>query len=63
MKKIKNCIIHLFGGYTKEEFNENFHTGEQFCAIDVKTYMDLLYGTPADEWCYLAYEFVKNKAE
>ena len=65
--KIKNYIIHLLGGYTEEEVSrrqsENFERGKKMFAIEAKYYLDHLNGTPADEWCKLAYEYIKNKAE
>ena len=62
MNKIKNYIIHLLGGYTKEEAEEirstYFEKGATSVASAVKIYLETLNGIPADEWCKLAYGYV-----
>lgn len=62
MKKIKNYIIHLLGGYTREEAEEirstYFEKGAINVASAIKIYLETLNGTPADEWCKLVYNYV-----
>lgn len=56
MKKIKDCIIHLLGGYTKEEFSKSFQSGKQ-------SYMEEICVIPADEWCKLVYDHIKHNMD
>ena len=66
MNKMKRLIIHLLGGYTEEDFDEivdkNYEIGKKVASREIKTYLDLINGTPADEWCKLAYMYVCRKA-
>lgn len=62
MKKIRTWLIHLLGGVTVSESQENY---KNVCNISayisltiIKEYADSLNGTPADEWCKLMYEFI-----
>lgn len=56
MKKIKEYIIHMLGGYTKEQFSQSFQAGKQ-------SYMEEICVMPADEFCKLAYDHVKHKMD
>ncbi len=66
MKKIKEKLIHLLGGYTKEEYsqveNKSYNVGyvEGFDTVvnATLTFMQSLYGVPAEEWCKRVYRFV-----
>lgn len=56
--KLKRVIIHLIGGYTTEEVKERETESFVNGMKHLKVYLDCLNGTPADEWCKLAYERV-----
>ena len=66
MKKIKEKLIHLLGGYTKEEYSQveskSYDVGyiEGFDTVvnGTLTFMQSLYGVPAEEWCKRVYRFV-----
>lgn len=63
MKKIKNCIIHMLGGYTEEDLNEECYYARNLEVTNIKKYLELLNGTPADEWCKLVYKYICRKVE
>lgn len=64
MKKIKEKIIHLFGGVTIEESKESdtnsFHMGWLSALSDAKAYAKSINGTPADDWCKLMYKHIAD---
>lgn len=75
MNKIKEKLIHLLGGVTKEEHNKRLeyrYAHGKFYAIEfLLSEAKRLYGLPADQWSnqmyecitntYLAYEFILSK--
>lgn len=75
MNKIKEKLIHLLGGVTKEEHNkwlEYKYAHGKFNAIEfLLSEAKRLYGLTADQWSeqmyeritntYLAYEFILSK--
>lgn len=62
-KKIENYIIHLLGGYTVEDLNNANREVYEKTINRILTYMELLNGTPADDWCKLVYKYIKRKVE
>lgn len=54
MKKIRNFIIHLLGGYTQEDAQDIFVVcdihGECINSHIVKSMMDDAYGKSAEKW-------------
>ena len=66
MEKIKEKFIHLLGGCTKEEYsqresksyNKGYRDGFDYVADGSLTFMQSLYGIPAEEWCKRVYRFV-----
>lgn len=65
MKKIKNYIIHLLGGITEDENEENqvncHRQGEYIALYKTKIHMEVLNGTPADDWCKEMYSYVSDR--
>ena len=64
MKKIKAKIIHLLGGLTMEESRRSNIAYVRFVEFDrvrrIREYLDLMNGVPADDWCKMAYNYVKR---
>lgn len=67
IKIIKNTLIHLLGGLTKEDRNEwikwKYYDGKKWAYFEVYMKMESQYGKPADEWCKILYEYVKTGYE
>lgn len=64
MKKIKTLLIHLLGGISQLECEKivcesnlrvDFMRVESICH-----YMDIINGTPADDWCKLVYSHITD---
>lgn len=67
MKKIKDYLIHLLGGVTKEEnwgtLKAAWELGHWYAYSMTYEYMKELYQTPAEEWCRKVWLFVKDNYE
>ena len=51
MRKIKNFIIHLLGGFTLEECGSAYRRGSYWALKSVEHEMRANYGKPSTEWC------------
>jgi hypothetical protein len=63
MKKIKNAIIHLLGGFTEDEAEliiKNVRCNAFYCIL---WKMEDCYGLSAFDWCNNMYRYVKDKCE
>lgn len=63
MKKIKEYIIHMLGGYTQEELNYECYYATKLEITNIKSYLDLINGTNADDWCKMVYNYICRKSE
>lgn len=67
MNKIRKYLIHLLGGVTKEECNEEeiyYSKVERACAIQrFKWKMESCYGLTAERWCKRMYEYTCKQYE
>ena len=69
MKSIKEILIHLLGGYTKDDryvlmrkcVNQSYARGYRTAFFKTKCFMESLNGLYADKWCKKAYEFIEKK--
>lgn len=48
--KIKERLINALGGYTAEEYYDTYQQGQRDALESVKSEMDGIHGTPAEEW-------------
>lgn len=64
MKKLKAMLIHLLGGVTREEHEEDSQNITEIVrystACRIRDYMNLMHGMDADKWCKCAYDYVKR---
>ena len=64
IKIIKNALIHLLGGFSKEERNEwirlKYYQGKTEAYLTILSEMWQCYGKQADDWCKTIYEFTLN---
>ena len=62
MNKIRKYLIHLLGGVTEEELNQNTRYTTWLIGFrafqKVLRFMKYRYGMPADEWCKTVYGYV-----
>ncbi len=71
MKKLKKKLIHLFGGYTKEEYIRHaeivqMNTEQKSCEKTlsiIKSYMKSIDNLPANKWRKEVYEYVTVNLE
>lgn len=67
MKKIKTWLIHLLGGVTVKDSQENkekgAYLGARVALGVIKEYCESLNGKSADEWCKLMYEYICKQLE
>ena len=60
MNKIKTYLIHFLGGVTEEENKESNANSNAIGRLqklyDLKSFVDSMNGTPADEWCKRMYQ-------
>lgn len=65
LEKMKAKIIHLFGGYTKQEYRNigraRFFAGKSDAYLTMLSEMWRNYGKTADEWCKDIYEFAQTQ--
>lgn len=57
---MRKFIIHLLGGLTEQECRHERLLTQWSTAVRIRTYLDLLYSTPADDWCKQAYAFIQR---
>lgn len=67
MNKIRKYLIHLLGGVTGEEHQQevsyHFKAARAHAILHLKRTMDGCYGQPAEEWCKNIYEYTCNRCE
>ena len=67
MKKIRKYLIHLLGGVTGEEHQQEvsyyFKAAKADELRQIKWKMDGCYGQPAEEWCKNIYEYTCKRCE
>ena len=67
MKKIRKYLIHLLGGMTGEEHQQEVFYYLKAASADelrqIKWTMDGCYGQPAEEWCKNIYEYTCERCE
>ena len=67
MNKIRKYLIHLLGGVTREEFQQDvcyYSKAERANVIQqLKWKMEGCYGQPAEEWCKNIYEYTCKRCE
>ena len=67
MKKIKNAIIHLLGGFTKDEADRIVKNTELIAKCNafytILWQMEDCYGMSEHDWCNNMYRYVKDKCE
>lgn len=57
---MRKFIIHLLGGLTEQECHHESLLTRWSTAVRIRTYLDLMNGTPADDWCKQAYAFIQR---
>lgn len=64
MKKIKTKIIHLLGGYTRDEYNkartERFDEGVASVCASMFTLARNSWGMSAEQWCTRMYAYIET---
>lgn len=67
MNKIRKYLIHLLGGVTREEFQQDvcyYSKAERADVIQqLKWKMEDCYGQSAEEWCKNVYEYICERHE
>ena len=67
MNKISKYLIHLLGGMTGEEHQQEVSYYLKAAIADelrqIKWKMDGCYGQPAEEWCKNMYEYICERHE
>ena len=67
MNTIRKYLIHLLGGATREEFQQDvcyYSKAERANVIQqLKWKMEDCYGQPAEEWCKNMYEYICERHE
>ena len=67
MNKIRKYLIHLLGGMTGEEHQQEVSYYLKAAIADelrqIKWKMDGCYGQPAEEWCKNIYEYTCKRCE
>ena len=67
MNKIRKYLIHLLGGVTREELQQEVSYYSKAERADVtqhlKWKMEDCYGQSAEEWCKNIYEYTCNRCE
>lgn len=58
MGKIREKLIHLLGGFTSKDVDNNIVFAKRVRIYQIKKYADQLYGLSADEWCAKMYEYI-----
>ena len=67
MNRIRKCLIHLLGGVTGDELQQDVSYYFKSARVDeiqqFKWKMEGCYGQPAEEWCKNIYEYTCNRCE
>ena len=67
MNKIRKYLIHLLGGVTGDELQQEVYYYSKAASADelrqIKWKMDGCYGQPAEEWCKNIYEYTCKRCE
>ena len=67
MNKIRKYLIHLLGGVTRDELQQDVYYYSKAERADVtqqlKWKMEDCYGMPAEEWCKNIYEYTCKRYE
>ena len=67
MNRIRKCLIHLLGGVTGEELQQDVAYHFKSARVDeiqqLKWRMEGCYGQPAEEWCKNIYEYTCKRCE
>ena len=67
MNRIRKCLIHLLGGVTGEELQQDIAYYFKSARVDeiqqFKWEMEACYGMSADEWCKNIYEYTCKRYE
>lgn len=65
LEKMKVKIIHLLGGYTKQEYRNigraRYFAGKSDSYLTILSEMWGNYGKTADEWCKNIYDFTEEQ--
>lgn len=65
MNKLRTTLIHWLGGYTVEESVESdrnsWTLGALTNLINIKCYLDSLYGESSEQWCDKAYKYINKQ--
>ena len=67
MNKIRKYLIHLLGGVTRDELQQDVYYYSKAERANVtqqlKRTMDGCYGQPAEEWCKNMYKYICERHE
>ena len=67
MNKIRKYLIHLLGGVTGDELQQEisyyFKAAKADELQNIKWIMESCYGQPAEEWCKNVYEYTCERCE
>lgn len=70
MERIKSYLIHLLGGFTKQELARKeassylfWHSRMLIRINRIKQKADSLWGTPPEEWCRQMYKYITDEIE
>lgn len=62
---MRKKLIHLLGGFTKEEMiesnNNTYKCGVYFTITKMKIFADSLYGATPEEWCKSMYQRIEEE--
>ena len=70
MERIKSYLIHLLGGFTKQELARKeassylfWHSRMLIRINRIKQKADSLWGTPPEEWCRQMYSYITDEID
>lgn len=70
MERIKSYLIHLLGGFTKQELARKeassylfWHSRMLIRINRIKQKADSLWGTPPEEWCRKVYSYITDEID